>query len=189
MYVYITYVSIHLSSIYLFIFLFMFSQIKVRILFHVYTMEFKFFPTFSPIAFPYSVHLHLPQSIPLHCPCPWVLYSCSFACPFPFFPLLSSSSTPLVTVSLFFISKSLALFSSFVCLLTYTYRWDYMVFFFHCLLISLSIMLSSSIHVVLKGTSPFFVLQTIPLCKCTTVFWSIHLLRGIWLFPELDYCK
>ena len=45
----------------------------------------------------------LPQSIPLHFLCPWVLYSCSFTCPFLLFPPLSSLfPSPLVTVTVFF---------------------------------------------------------------------------------------
>ena len=41
-------------------------------------------------------------------------------------------------------------------------------------LISLSIMLSSSIYAVAKGRSSFFLLCSIPLYKCTTVFWSTY---------------
>ena len=54
-------------------------------------------------------------------------------------------------------------------------------------LISLSIMLSSSIHAVTKGRSSFFLLCSIPLCKYTIVFGSTRLLMGtsvassIWL--------
>ena len=39
-------------------------------------------------------------------------------------------------------------------------------------------MLSSSIHDVTKGRSSFFLLHSIPLYKCTTAFWSTHLLMG-----------
>ena len=42
-------------------------------------------------------------------------------------------------------------------------------------LISLSLMLSSSIHAVMKGRSSFFLLHSIPFCKCTVVFWSTYL--------------
>ena len=46
-------------------------------------------------------------------------------------------------------------------------------------LISLSIRLPSSIHTVVKGRSSFFfLLNSILLCKYTTVFWSTHLLNG-----------
>ena len=37
-------------------------------------------------------------------------------------------------------------------------------------LISLSIMLSSSIHAVANGRNSFFLLHSIPLCKCTILF-------------------
>ena len=37
-------------------------------------------------------------------------------------------------------------------------------------LISLSLILSNSIHAVAKGRSSFFLLLSIPLCKCTIVF-------------------
>ena len=65
-------------------------------------------PTLSP---------QLPQAIPPPCPCPWILYLCCFAGPFCFFSLLFPSSSPLVIVSLFFISMSLVLFCSLVCFL------------------------------------------------------------------------
>ena len=71
-------------------------------------------PTFFPIAFPFPIPPHSHSQSP-HCPCLWALYLCSFACPFPFFPLLPTPLSPLVTVSLFFISKSIVLFCSFVC--------------------------------------------------------------------------
>ena len=64
------------------------------------------YPTFSPL-------LSCTPSIPTptvnlpYCPCPCVLYSCSFACPF---PSLSPSLTPLVPANFFFIFKSLLLF-------------------------------------------------------------------------------
>ena len=45
-------------------------------------------------------------------------------------------------------------------------------------LISLSIMLSSSIHVAMKSRSSFFLLHSTSLCKCTTVFWSTHVHLG-----------
>ena len=65
----------------------------------------------------------------------------------------------LVTVCLFFISKSLVLFCSFFvllsrfhfCWLSSTYRWDHMVFVFHCLAYFTSTLFSSSIHAVVKG--------------------------------------
>ena len=54
------------------------------------------------------------QYIPPPChPCPWVLCICSLSWPsYPHYPLPAS---PLVTVSLFFISMSLVLFCLLVC--------------------------------------------------------------------------
>ena len=53
-------------------------------------------------------------------------------------------------------------------------------------LISLSIMLSSSIHAVAKDRGPSFsLLCRISLCKCTTVFWS----KALRLLLVLGYCK
>ena len=62
------------------------------------------------------------------------------------------SPSPLVTVSLFHVSLPVVLF----CSLDSSYRWDHMYLSFTTWLISLSIMLSSSIHAVTKGRSPFF---------------------------------
>ena len=59
-------------------------------------------PHFIPITVPCPTHPYLPPSIlSPPCLCPWVL---------PFFAPLSPSSSPLVTVSLFFISMSLVIF-------------------------------------------------------------------------------
>ena len=68
------------------------------------------------------------------------------------------SPSPVITICLFFISMSLVLFSSFVCLvwLSSTYRWDHMIFVFHHLAYWLSIILSSSIYVAVKGRNSFF---------------------------------
>ena len=59
-------------------------------------------------------------------------------------------------------------------------------------LISLSIILSRSINVVVKGKSSLFfflLLNSILLCECTTAFLSTDLLKGILgLLPNL-YCK
>ena len=56
----------------------------------------------------------LPQSILSYRPCPLVLYSCSLACPFPFFPLLSLSPPPLWSLPVCS-SMFLILLCSFVC--------------------------------------------------------------------------
>ena len=63
-----------------------------------------------------------------HCLCPLVLYLCSFACPFPFFPLLSTSplfSGKCQLVLYFQVSGSILLICLF-CWLGSTYRWDHM---------------------------------------------------------------
>ena len=52
----------------------------------------QFFPSCSPPTTPHS----LSQSLPC-CPLPWVLYTCSLTRPFPFFPMLPLSPSPLVT--------------------------------------------------------------------------------------------
>ena len=60
-----------------------------------------------------------------------------------------------------------------------TYLWDYMVLSFTTWLISLSMLLTSSIHAVTRvGVTSLILLHISPLCKCTTFFWSTHLLMG-----------
>ena len=76
----------------------------------------------------------------------------------------------------FSVSSSFLLICLF-CWLGSTYRWDHVVFVFHIWLISLNTMLSRSIH-ALRNRSFFDLLHSIPLCKCTTGFWSTHLLMG-----------
>ena len=80
--------------------------------------------------------------------------------------------SPLVTVSLFFILMTVYIFlACLFCWLGFIYRWDHIVIVFTTWLISLSIMLSSSIHAVAKGRAPsFFMLYSIPLCKCNNFF-------------------
>ena len=92
------------------------------------------------------------------CPCPWVIHTCFLTDTFPSFHHYSFPLSPLAVVSLFPVSMSLVIF----CLL---------VNFFHQIpliseiiwslsftnqLISLSIIVSSSIHTVTKGRSSFF---------------------------------
>ena len=98
----------------------------------------------------------------------------------PFFPVIALPSAYSQFVLYFHVSGSMLLTCLF-CWLGSTYRWDHMVFVLHLLLISLSIILFSSIHAVVKGRSSFFLLCSIPLCKYTTVFWSTHLLGEIQL--------
>ena len=63
------------------------------------------------------------------------------------------------------------LLACLLCWLGSTYRWNNMVFVFHTWFISLSIMLSSSMQAVMRvGVPSFFLLHSIPSCKCTIVF-------------------
>ena len=88
-------------------------------------------PAFFPVA------LHYP--IPRHCLRPWVLYLCSFICPFE--ALLSphyspSSFLPFCLWSLSVCSLFPCLWFYFACLFCWlgsTSRWDHMVFVFHLL--------------------------------------------------------
>ena len=77
---------------------------------------------------------------------------------FPYFLPLSLSPTPLVTVSLLFISMSLVIFSLLICLFSWlgsTYRWDHIVFVIHCLAYFTAHNVFQFIHVA-KGRSSFF---------------------------------
>ena len=57
---------------------------------------------------------------PPHCPCPWVLYLCSFACPFPFFPCYPPA-TPLWSLWVCFLFPNLWFYFAhlFVLLITF----------------------------------------------------------------------
>ena len=46
---------------------------------------------------------------PHHCPCPWVIHTCSLSSPFPFFPSLSPAPSPLA-VTCFHASGSILVF-------------------------------------------------------------------------------
>ena len=89
-------------------------------------------------------------------------------------PYYPSPPSSLVTVSLFFILMSLIVFCLLVCFFYYVslILGEIISYFsFTAWLISFSIMLSSSIHAVVKvGAPSFSLLRSIPLCKCTTVF-------------------
>ena len=115
-------------------------------------------PIFLPIALPCPVQLPLPKTFPTPlslCMSPlylFLVFTLLLLSPVISFPpplwLLS-------VCSLFHVSGSILLTCLFGCL-GFTYRWDHMVFvFFTTWLISLSIMLSSSIHAVMKGRSSF----------------------------------
>ena len=93
------------------------------------------------------------RQCPPCCPCPWIIYTCSLTRPSP-----SSSPSPpghCQAVSHFRDSGSILLIYLFHSLGS-TYRWDHAVFVFHCLFISLRIILSTSIHAVSKDRSSFF---------------------------------
>ena len=133
----------------------------------------------SPIACPCSIP-PTPTVNPPPCPppcglCPWVFYTCSLTWSFSFFPLNPPHPSPLVSVTLFFISMSLVLFCSSVLLIRFHIKVRSHGMSFTAWFLWLSIILLSSIHAVEKGKGSFFLLCRIPLCKYTIVFWSIHL--------------
>ena len=74
------------------------------------------------------------------------------------FPHYPPPSTPLVTVSIFFISMSLVIFCLLVCFVDQVRLIGEIIWylFFTAWLISLNIMLSRSIHAVVKAGSSFF---------------------------------
>ena len=137
---------------------------------------------FSPFAIPCLAHtlLHSHIQCPPCCPYPQVFFTCFLTWSFPFFPPLSHSSSLLVPVSLFFISMSLTLCGSFVCLVNKVPLIGQIIryLYFTSWLISLSIIFSSSVNAVTKGRSSFFLLHSIPLCKRSILLLSTHLLMN-----------
>ena len=138
-------------------------------LFFYFLLLFKY--TFLP--FP-PTPAQLPTSLrflhpPRYCPC--VLYNCSYK-PFTLFPW-NSLPSPLWSLSA--CSQFQCLWLYFACLFVLLIRFQLKIIgylSFTTWLISLSIILPSSIHAVTEGrSSSFLLLQRIPLCKCTTVFW------------------
>ena len=144
---------------------------------------FFFYFTFFLLLFKYRcLHFSPPLSPTQHSPpptldptllwfCSRVLYTCSLTTLAPF-SLLSPPTYLLVTVSLFLISVSVVTFCLFVCFvdqvpLTGEITW---YLSFTAWLTSLSITLSSSTDAVVKSRSFFFLLHSIPRCKCTTFF-------------------
>ena len=99
--------------------------------------------------------------------------------------LLNPSTTytlpPSLAVILLTIYESVPIFLvSSVSSLDSTCEWNHMLFF-SVWLILLSIMFSLSIHTLTKGKIVFFLWPShIPLCKCSTVALSTHLLMDIW---------
>ena len=124
----------------------------------IYFCSFTVVLPFSPIVLPYPVP-HNQSPHPIVC-----VHEPSIRVPLLAIPLLSpiiplpTSPCSLVTVSFFFISMSLVIFCLLVCFvdsvpLTGEIIWCFSITIW---LISLSIMLSSSIHDVAKGRSSFF---------------------------------
>ena len=155
--------------------LFLFLPFKIRFFIHLsiycfllkyfYFIFFRFCYGCSITVVPISPHCSpLPCPQPPHspsppcCPCPWVIYTCSLTRPFPFFPLLSPFlllSGPCQSVPCFHATGSVLLICHFVDQFSLI---DEIIWYlsFTTWLISLSIMLSSSIHAVTKGWSSFF---------------------------------
>ena len=110
--------------------------------------------------------------------CPCVLCIRSWKS-FPLFLPLPPPTSSLVTVSLFLISMSLVIFCFLVCFVDYSPLIGETIWYlsFTTWLISLST--CSPVPSILSqrvGALSFFLLHSIPLCKCTTIFWSTHLL-------------
>ena len=122
---------------------------------------------------PPTSHPQFPALIPFP---PLVLSMCplqQFLKTLPPCPLLSLPTSPMVTVSLFLISMSLIIFHLFVCFVDQVPLIGEIIWYlsFTAWLISLSIMLSSSIHAKQRvGFPSFFLLHSIPSCECTIVF-------------------
>ena len=83
-----------------------------------------------------------------------------------------SPPSPLATVSLLHVSMSLVLFCSLVYFVHQFPLIDEIMWYlsFTDWLISLSIIVFNSIHAVTKGRTSFFLLCSIPLCRCIIVF-------------------
>ena len=137
--------------------------------------QFPSFPFYSPPPSPPLLTTVNPLSVfPVHESFIQVLW----LVPSPSFHHSPSPSSPPTVVSLFHVSMSLVLFFLLVYFVHYIPVISEVIWYlsFTNWLISHSLMVSSSIHAVTKGRSSFFLLHSIPLCKCTTVFWSIYLL-------------
>ena len=132
------------------------------------------FLRFSLLLFMYSC-LPPPLPPPTLNPIPlWLCLCVLNTCSLRSLSLLSPSislSPPLWLLSV--CSMSLVIFCLLVCFVDYVPLKGEIIWYlsFTIWLISLSIMLSSSIHAVAKeGVTSFFLLHGIPLCKCTIVF-------------------
>ena len=108
-------------------------------------------PNFPP---PSPTH-HSHSQSPSYCPCPWVICTCALIRLFTIFSVLSPvlpSHRPCQFVPCFHSSGSVCCL--FILLISSYYRWEHMSF--ATWFISLSIMLSSSIHAFMKAKSSFF---------------------------------
>ena len=95
---------------------------------------------------------------PCHCPCPWVMHICSLTNPFTFFQPVPSLPFPLTAVSLFHVSLPLVLFCSLINFVNQVPVIGEIIWYlsFTDWLVSLSIIVSRSIHVVAKGKNSIF---------------------------------
>ena len=123
-------------------------------------------------------HSHSPHC----CPRPWVLHISSLTNPFTFFQTISTlPSSPLTGVSLFiswfYISGCILLMSVF-CSFHSSYKWDHMVFVFPDYLILLSIIVSSSLHALMKGKNLFSL--SLHIFHCINVSEFLNLLINWW---------
>ena len=71
---------------------------------------------FTPLGPPLPSPPPAPSQSPHHCPCPWVIHTCSLTNPFPFFLSFLPPPFPMAAVRLFYVSMSLVLFCSLVYL-------------------------------------------------------------------------
>ena len=138
----------------------------------------------TPLFLLYSSSPHASPPPTLH-PTPFGFVHLSFIhvswWPFLYFPHYPSSPSPLVTISLFFISMSLFIFCLLICFVDQVLHIGEVISYlsFTAWLISLNIKLSDlSMLLQRVGAPSFFLLHSIPLSKCTTAFWSTHLLMG-----------
>ena len=109
-------------------------------------------PIFPPLLSPALSNPCSQKQSPSHCPCPWAL--CIHSPSFPHYPCPLPSG-PGQFVLYFHVSAS---FGSFVCFIYQVPLIGEIVWYlsFTALLTSLSVMLSSSIHGIIKGMSSFF---------------------------------
>ena len=103
----------HFLSLTVYFYFFHFHIPPLFFIFIIFLL-FKYSLHFSTTTLPHPAHPHLPPSFlsPLWL-CPWVLYTCSLTT-LSLSPIISLRS-PLVTLSLFFISMSLVIFCLLVC--------------------------------------------------------------------------